>query len=163
MTLENIQNWVLPFASSIAIILAGVAFFFTKLRELKENASRELIDTLKETAVAEREKAERLRQENKEQLLEHQGQIAALEKQINDIKLELMAIKAQAESAEKSNQEYLKIIQGVNPEMKAILTDIRDFMKSLDKKAVKNEKRNERVDSDTSKGKGKVLRIKEVE
>lgn len=163
MTLQNLQSWILPSASSIAIILAGVAFFFTKLHELKEKASRELIDTLKETAIAEREKAERLRQENKDQLLEHQRQIAALEKQINDIKLELMAIKAQADAAEKSNQEYLKIIQGVNPEMKAILTDIRDFMKSLDKKAVDNEKRNKRVDSDTSKGKGKVLRIKEVE
>ena len=158
MDFENIQSWILPFASSIAIILAGVAFFFTKLREMKDNASRELIDTLKETALAEREKAERLHQENKALLAEHQKQIASMEKQINDINIELTNIKARAAAAEQSKKEYLEIIQGRNPEIQVLLTDIRDFMRSLSERSQTNQKRNEKIDKDTENEEGNIMR-----
>ena len=172
MNLENINSWILPFASSIAIILAGVAVFFTKFRELKDKSSRELIDTLKETAQAEREKAERLREENEKQRTYFQ-------KEINDLKIEMANLKTLYETSEKSKQEYLEILKDKNPEQIAfmkllteaanqsketittssaymseslkVLADIHKFMKTLNDKAIENENRNKRVDAQKSK------------
>lgn len=166
MTLENINNWIIPLLGIMGGVVAAIWFSFSRIKETtdlaeskKDTASEKLITLLQETADAERVKAERLIQENKDmkvafdsqfnELKEiHQTQIVALEKQISDIRLELVAIAERANASEKSKLEYLKIIQGRNPEMQTILTDIRDFMKSLESKATANQVRNDRVDSD---------------
>lgn len=140
MTLNNIQTWIIPFIASVGSAIGIVIFAFSRVAQEREKADREkdaasqtLINILKETAEAEKVKAERLREENQAQKDDFQKQITELkeghQKQINEIKVEMANLKALYEASERSKQEYLEILQGKNPEQQAFMKLLTDAAK----------------------------------
>lgn len=179
MGLDNVQEWIVPFSITIGVIgtisvALGtfIAMFFNAKRKEETLYSERLIETLKENAEAERKKAERLAEENREQR-------ESFQKQINDLKIEIANVKTLYETSEKSKQEYLEILKDKNPEQVAfmklltesanqskatiqssqkymadtakILAEVSIFMENLNNKALENEKRNKRVDAEHKK------------
>lgn len=97
--------------------MAGLGFAFAQFKAGGSRAKDELITTLKETAVAEREKAAQLAQEKNLIIASHQTQINSLNEKIGKLQ-------GLYEAAEQRNKEYLSILQGRAPEQ-------MEFMKFL--------------------------------
>lgn len=152
-------------ASAIAVVVAAVAFAVAQWRSTttKENlqSKDDLIKTLKENAVAERDKADRL------------------QTQINDLSREFGELKGQFEAAQKEKEAYLNILKDRNPEqiefMKFMIDsakqntiamgEIQTFMhnlnedsKLLKEKAKKTEAFQKEVIKATAQETGKPLR-----
>lgn len=165
MDIENLTKWVFPFVSTISIVIVTILYSFSKFREMKDDASQELISILKEEAVVQKSKAERLQQENQKQRDDFQRQITELkeghQKQINDIRVEMANLKALYEASERSKAEYLEILQGKSPDQQKYQEDMRNFTKGVAKymensavilsklndKLIKSEARDYRVDN----------------
>jgi len=145
----------------LGTLIAGLGFAYAQFKSGGEKAKDALIDTLKETALVEREKATRLAAEKATIVDSHQGQI-------NDLSNRIGKLQGLYEAAEANKKEYLSILQGRDPQQKVfmeettkILVEIRTFIEKLNKDSNSNRKFLDDVDDATAQGKGKVLR-KEV-
>lgn len=172
----------------LGALIAGVGFAYSQFKTGGDKAKNDLIDTLKEQAIAEREKASRLAEEKVTLVDSHQTQINQLNERIGKLQ-------GLYEASEQSRQEYLKILQGRDPaqqkfienqskfmevvmkqieenqktapeaarymaETGKILVEIRNFMETLNKSANKNTEFLNDVNKATESEEGKVLRKK---
>lgn len=131
--------------AGIGALMAGLGFAFAQFKAGGNKAKDELIATLKETAVAEREKAAQLAQEKNIIIASHQTQINSLNEKIGKLQ-------GLYEAAEQRNKEYLSILQGRAPEQtefmkfvttvatnhvsymketSVILKDVKEFMEHM--------------------------------
>lgn len=166
----------------LGTLIAGCGFAYAQFKTGGDKAKDDLIDTLKETAVVERDKAARLAAERVTLVDSHQVQINQLNERIGKLQ-------GLYEASEQSKKEYLEILQGRDPAQKAfmelltkaaennnkdrveaqqymkdtvaVLGEIRTFMENLNKSAKKSNNFQDEVNSATAKESGKVLR-KEV-
>lgn len=154
--------------AGVGILAGGLGVAYSQFKSGGNKAKDELIATLKETAIAEKVRAERLAAEKVTLLDSHQ-------KQINELNNQLGKLQGLYESAEKRNREMMEILQGRSPEQTkfmelmtkaatesgkttvqagrymeettAALKAILAFMEALDKKATENSERIKRVDN----------------
>lgn len=124
----------------LGIFAAGLGVAYSQFRSGSNKVKDELIATLKETALAEKIKADRLTSDKLTLENSHQ-------KQLTDLTKEMGRLQGLYDAAEKRNKEMMEILQGKDPEMIEILNEIKVFMKSLNEKAKTNEERNDRVDN----------------
>jgi len=147
--------------AGLGTLIAGIGFAYAQFKSGGDKAKDDLIDTLKETALVEREKATRLAEEKATIVGSHQTQI-------NELSNKIGKLQGLYEAAEANKKEYLSILQGRDPQQKVfmeettrILVEIRMFMEKLNKDSNLNKKFLSDVDDATFQGTGKVLR-KEV-
>lgn len=149
------------------INIAGfIVLIATQYRKGKTEGTNELIQLLESRDNAQKEL------------------IADYQKKFEAIQAELGQLRGQLIEKDKKIDEYLQIFQGRNPQltefmkllteanaknaeivkgsqdyMKATsetLKEIHNFMRQLDSKIQTNQRRNERIDSDTSREKGNI-------
>jgi len=147
--------------AGLGTFIAGIGFAYAQFKSGGEKAKDDLIETLKETALVDREKATRLAEEKAIIVDSHQGQI-------NELSNRIGKLQGLYEASEVSKKEYLAILQGRDPQQKAfmkettkILVEVRTFIEKLNKDSNANQKFIEEVDGATAQGTGNVLR-KEV-
>jgi len=167
--------------TGLGVLIAGIGFSYAQFKSGGDKAKDDLIDTLKETAVVEREKAARLATEKVTLVDSHQTQINQLTEKIGKLQ-------GLYEASEQSKKEYLAILQGRDPAQQAfmelltkaaansnevtaqsqkymtdtikVLGEIRTFMEKLNKNSTENNKFLSDVGEATAKEEGNVLRKK---
>lgn len=100
--------------AGIGVLFGGLGFAYAQFRAGSGKAKDDLITTLKDTAVAEREKAKQLAKEKMEQSQFHQTQINQLNEKIGKLQ-------GLYEESKDRNKEYLAILQGRNPEQQKFM------------------------------------------
>lgn len=108
--------------SGFGVAAAGIGIAYAQFKSGANKAKDDLISTLKETALVERQKAERLAGEKATIMSSHQIQINELNKQIGILQGTLQA-------TDKKLQEYTDILQGRSPEQ----TQFMEFMTQVAK------------------------------
>lgn len=106
--MENALN-IFGGLSGVGVLAAGIGFAYAQFKSGANKAKDDLILTLKETAVVEREKAERVSAEKLTLMNSHQTQINELNKQIGILQGTLQANDTKL-------KEYTDILQGRSPE-----------------------------------------------
>lgn len=101
--------------AGIGVLFGGLGFAYAQFRSGSGKAKDDLIQTLKDTALAEREKASQLAKEKMEQSQFHQTQINQLNEKIGKLQ-------GLYEESKDRNKEYLAILQGRNPEQQKFMT-----------------------------------------
>lgn len=129
MNVSNVSDWLLPFTGTISIIVFTIFYSFSKFREMNAVQANELIKTLKEEVLIQKEKNARLTEENRRLTDGYQRQINDLNKEIGELKGLYLA-------AENSKKEYLEILQGRSP-------DQQKFMKFLTEAATVSNRTQE--------------------
>lgn len=163
--------------AGVGVLAAGLGFAYSQLRLGASKAKDDLIDTLKETAQAERKKAENLAEEKVTLVASHQ-------QQINELNNKIGKLQGLYEANENQKKEYLAILQGRNPEQEKfvqyitkvasesakymkdsseILSDIKTFMALMNAEIAKGNIFNKEIEQDTAEGVGEVLRKKTKE
>lgn len=165
--------------AGIGVLFGGLGFAYAQFRSGSGKAKDDLIQTLKDTAVAEREKATQLAKEKVEQSNFHQTQINQLNEKIGKLQ-------GLYEESKDRNKEYLAILQGRDPEQKKfmeimskaivdgakinaeaqkymrdttqILDEIKTFMKIMSGEVAKANLFNREVEEATAHGEGKPLK-----
>lgn len=107
-------------------LIAGIGFAYAQFKSGGSKAKDDLIDTLKETALVEQEKADRLEKEKAILVGSHQAQL-------NELNNKIGKLQGLYEAAEKNRAEYLSILQGRDPGQ-------QEFMKFM-MEAAKNTNR----------------------
>lgn len=146
--------------AGVGVLAGGLGVAYSQFKSGGNKAKDELIETLKESAVAEKNKADRLAQEKVTLMNSHQLQLNSLTEEIGKLK-------GLYQAAEKRSEDMLKILQGRNPEQEQYMKDMREFTKGvalymkdssevlagmktfmtkLNEKAQTNETRNEKID-----------------
>jgi hypothetical protein len=152
----------LALLTGIGALSAGLGICIAQVKTAysKENlkSKDDLIDTLNETIVAEKGRAERLADEKLALDIRNS-------KQINDLNREIGELKGLYQASELSKKEYLAILQGRSPEqikfmteVLSILEEIRRFMNDINSKQARTEVFQQSVTTATEAGIGKVLR-----
>lgn len=100
---------IIGFFIGMGTLIAGIGFAYAQYKSGGDKAKDELIKTLKETAIVEREKASRLADEKTELIKNHQEQINLLNKNLG-------ILTGKFEEQSKKATEYLSIIQGRDPQ-----------------------------------------------
>jgi len=118
--------------AGIGVLFGGLGFAYAQFRSGAGKAKDELVATLKETAMAEREKAAALAKEKVEQSQFHQTQI-------NELSSKIGKLQGLYEASEKSKQEYLLVLQGRDPAQ-------QKFMELLTTAAMQSNKTTEKAD-----------------
>lgn len=167
----------------LGTLIAGCGFAYAQFKTGGDKAKDDLIETLKETATAEKAEKERLAEEKVTLVNSHQ-------QQLNDLNNKIGELTGLYKAAEQSRQEYLKILQGRDPAQQAfmelvtkaaqqsnevtaqsqkymvdtieILGEIRTFMKNLNESSSANRQFLSEVAHDTKIGEGETLRKKTV-
>ena len=170
---------ILAVFTGLSVFTAGIGFAYAQFKSGAGKAKDDLVQTLRETALAEKEKAERLAAEKLTLVNSHQQQINELNKQIG-------ILQGKAEANEKKMNEYLTILQGRDPDQKKfmelvlaqikkneeqastvqkymietgqILEQIRRFMENLNTKSEETAAFQHEVIEATETEQGKVLR-----
>lgn len=165
--------------AGIGVLFGGLGFAYAQFKSGAGRAKDELIATLKETAIAERDKAAQLAKEKVDLAQFHQTQI-------NDLNTKIGKLQGLYEASENGKKEYLAILQGRDPAqqkfMELMITaatesrktsdaaqvymadsiktlgEIRVFMEQLNKSAAENKTFIKEVVEDTAHDAGKVLR-----
>lgn len=137
----------------LGAMIAGCGYAYAQYKSGGEKYKDSLIETLKETADAERQERERLAKEKTELLLNHQQQITQLTKDQSELKGRL-------DEQSKKADEYKALLLGRDPELQKILSEIRSYLRTLTEQSNINQNRNEGIDEATKQEKGKVLRKK---
>lgn len=173
----------------LGTLIAGCGFAYAQFKTGGDKAKDDLIQTLKETAIVERDKSIRLSEEKATLVDSHQAQI-------NELKREIGKLQGLYEASESSKKEYLSILQGRDPAQKAfmenqqrfmelvmgqikkndevapqaqkymeettrILAEIRIFMENLNRNSSENKQFLSEVETSTRNEEGKVLRRKD--
>lgn len=100
--------------AGIGILFAGIGVAYAQFKTGSGKAKDDLIKTLKDTALAEREKATQLEREKVEQSRIHQEQVNVLTEKIGKLQ-------GQYEELKDRSREYLAILQGRNPEQQKFM------------------------------------------
>lgn len=100
--------------AEIGVLFGGIGFAYSQFKSGSVKAKDELIATLKDTALAEREKASQLAKDKIEQQNFHQTQINQLNEKIGKLQ-------GLYEESKDRNKEYLAILQGRNPEQQKFM------------------------------------------
>lgn len=165
--------------AGIGALAAGIGFAYSQFRSGASKAKDDLIQTLRDTAIAEKVEKERLAAENTKITNLHQIQI-------NSLNEKLGKLQGLYEASESSKKEYLAILQGRDPaqqkfmelltnaamannkqilegqkymtETTKILVEIRTFMKNLNDRANETRDWHKKIDTATKKETGKPLR-----
>lgn len=165
--------------AGIGVLFGGLGFAYAQFRAGSGKAKDELIQTLKDTAIAEREKAAQLAKEKVEQSQFHQTQINQLNEKIGKLQ-------GLYEESKDRNREYLAILQGRDPDQKKfmdlmskaivdgvkaheeaqrhmrdtsqVLDEIKTFMKIMSGEVAKANLFNQEVVIDTAHDEGKLLK-----
>lgn len=168
------MDWLDNFGglAGIGILLAGIGFAYAQFRAGASKAKDDLIQTLRDTAIAEKQKAERLAAEKVTIIDSHQVQINELNKEIGILRGTLDATNLKV-------KEYTTLLQGRNPEqiefMKVVLEsvkasnsymkdttvilgEIKTFMEELNNKGMKTESFINKIEKATAEESGKPLR-----
>lgn len=166
-----ISNSIFTTLSGIGILAAGLGFAYSQVKIGSVKAKDELIVTLKETAVVEREKAARLADEKTTLIQSHQDQINQLSKEIGKLQGLLQANEVKI-------KEYTDILQGRSPEQtkfmeymtqiaadsskymrdsSGVLNEIKTFMALMNGEIAKGNMFNKEIELATRSGKGKPL------
>lgn len=160
--------------AGIGVLAAGIGFAYAQFKSGANKAKDDLIQTLKETATVEKEKAEGLAAEKITLVNSHQ-------EQINELNNKLGKLQGLYEASETSKKEYLNILQGRSPEQvkfmeyvtkvasesakymkdsSEILQEIKTFMAIMNGELAKGNRFNKEVEEATAHDEGKVLRKK---
>jgi|SRR5581483_449227 len=160
--------------AGIGVLMAGLGFAYSQVKLGAGKAKDDLIATLKETAIVERDKATRLAEEKVTLVSSHQSQI-------NELNNKLGKLQGLYEASEVSKKEYLAILQGRSPEQEKfmqymtvvadnasgymkdtgeILGEIKTFMAIINGELAKGNKFNKEIEDATAHDEGKVLRKK---
>lgn len=165
----------------LGTLIAGCGFAYAQFKSGGDKAKDDLIQTLRDTATAERIEKERLAGEKVTLVNSHQTQINALNERIGKLQ-------GLYEASEANKKEYLAILQGRDPAQKAfmelltkaaqqsnevtlqsqkymtdtikVLHEIRTFMETLNRNSTANNKFLSEVGEATAKEEGNVLRKK---
>jgi len=158
--------------AGLGVLAAGIGFAYSQFKSGANQAKDDLIKTLKETALVEREKSSRLVEEKLTLIKSHQEQINELSKQLG-------ILQGKSEANEKKMKEYIEILQGRSPEQNKfieymtlaaensakymqesaiILVQVRTFMESMNKGIAVGNTFNQEVADATSKHEGEPLR-----
>lgn len=165
--------------SGLGVLIAGLGFAYAQFNSGAGKAKDDLIETLKESVIAEQARAMRLTTEKATLINSHQSQI-------NELNNKIGKLQGLYESSEQSKKEYLAILQGRDPaqqkfmelmvkaatqsdtmqleaskymaETTGILTEIRTFMRNLNVKAEEGSRFQKDITSATQKETGKPLR-----
>lgn len=100
--------------AGIGVLFGGIGFAYAQFKAGSGKAKDDLIKTLKETALAEREKATQLEREKVEQSRIHQ-------EQVNNLTEKIGKLQGQYEELKDRSREYLAILQGRNPEQQKFM------------------------------------------
>lgn len=174
-------NDIVGYFIGAGALIAGCGFAYSQFTSGAGKAKDDLIQTLKDTATAEADRASRLAEEKLTLIKSHQEQINTLSTQIG-------VLTERSEASEKRLKEYMEIFQGRNPEQTAfmqvvlteirknqeaapavqkymenttaILGEIRTFMQELNEKAKNTEKWHDEIEEATAHDEGKPLRKK---
>jgi len=146
--------------SGIGVLCAGLGFAYSQFKAGASKAKDELVDTLKETALAERAKSNQLTEEKSTLIKSHQ-------EQINELNLKLGVLQGKAEANEKKMHEYLEILQNRDPDYQnymkqttETLVEIRNFMRKLNEGVQAGTDFNNGVLETTAHGGGEPVRVK---
>lgn len=167
--------------AGLGTLIAGSGFAYAQFKTGGDKAKDDLIQTLRDTATAERVEKERLAEEKITLVNSHQTQINQLNERIGKLQ-------GLYEASEQSKKDYLAILQGRDPAQKAfmelltkaamssnevtaqsqkymadtiaILGEIRTFMAGLNESSTANQKFLSEVAHDTKSGEGETLRKK---
>lgn len=110
--------------AGIGALAAGIGFAYAQFKSGGNKAKDDLITTLKETAVVEREKSERLSIEKQTLIVSHQNQI-------NELSARIGKLQGLQEANEKKIEEYKMILQGRSPEQQKFM----EFMTNVAKES----------------------------
>ena len=147
--------------AGIGALAAGIGFAYSQFRSGANQAKDDLIETLRDTALAEKVEKDRLAAEKTNIITSHQTQL-------NELNNKIGKLQGLYEANEKEKANYLQILQGRNPEQvkfmeyvttvsgesakymketSEILVELKTFMKELNDRhkemflAKKNEKK----------------------
>ena|SRR5258708_23003514 len=160
--------------AGVGITAAGFGFAYTQFTSGGNKSKDELIATLKETALAEKDKADRLAAEKTIIVISHQ-------QQITDLTEKMGKLQGLFEASENQKNEYRSILQGMSPEEVQYRKDMRsftsgvaqymkdssevfvgmkEFLTKMSEGIVQNNIFNSQIAEDTKSGEGEVLRKK---
>lgn len=121
-------NATFSILSGLGILASGIGFGYSQFTSGGGKAKDDLISTLKETVIVEKDKAERLVAEKATLINSHQQQINELNKQLGILQGTIAANDAKL-------QDYTKILQGRSPEqtqfMKTMITVAQEATKYM--------------------------------
>ena len=103
--------------AGLGVLAAGIGFAYAQLKSGGNKAKDDLISTLKETIVVEKEKVERLAEEKQTLIISHQ-------QQINELSAKIGKLQGLHEANEKKIQEYVTILQGRSPEQRKFMDEM---------------------------------------
>lgn len=166
--------------AGFGILLASLGFAYAQFKTGAGKAKDELINTLKETATAEKAKAESLASEKMMLIASHQTQINALNLQIGELKGALKVTEGKV-------KEYTDLFQGRDPQQQrfmeivlkqieegqkqtpavqeymtrttSILSEIQTFMKNLNESTQHTNTFVKAVEKSTTQAGGKALTL----
>lgn len=114
---------IIGFFIGLGTLVAGIGFAYAQFKSGGNKAKDDLIDTLKETALVEKEKADRLEKEKATLINSHQSQL-------NDLNNKMGKLQGLYEASEKSKAEYLSILQGRDPSQQKFMEFMIEAAKS---------------------------------
>lgn len=119
-------NSVVSLLIGIGALVAGIGFAYAQFKSGSSKAKDDLIVTLKDTAVIEREKAARLAEEKVELVRSHQEQINLLNKNLG-------ILQGRLDEQTAKLKEYKDIIEGRSPDQieytKKVLQTLELYLK----------------------------------
>src|SRR5437879_3966723 len=111
---------ILSIFAGVGITAAGIGFAYSQFSNGGSKAKDDLISTLRETAAAEKEKAERLAVEKQTIITSHQ-------QQINDLTEKVGKLQGLYQASDQQKKEYLTILQGMSPDEIQYRKEMREF------------------------------------
>jgi hypothetical protein len=110
----------------LGVLIAGCGFAYAQWKGGGDKFKDNLIQTLKETADAEKQERERLAAEKTQLIISHQVQITQLQKETSELRGRLDEVTKQA-------GEYKSILQGRDPELSAFIKNVGQTAAVADK------------------------------
>ena len=106
----------------LSTLIAGSGFAYAQYKTGGDKAKDDLIETLKDTAIAEKSEKERLATEKAELFISHQQQITQLTKELSELK-------GRFEEQNKKTEEYKELLQGKDPKQLEYMKEMKEMAK----------------------------------